>query len=74
MAMQVKYADVVVGKVTTRYTIGDGYVDDIKIDPEMTAIIVHMADGSVKHHFGCPCVVASEEVPDIVTPKIEIVS
>jgi len=74
MAMQVKYADIVVGKATTRYTIGDSFVEDIKMDLEAMSIIVFMKDGSVKHHFGCPCVVTSEDGPEIIAPKIEIAS
>ena len=91
MAMQVKYATVVLGSNLIYYRIGKRedhkgfgpdveFVEDIKIDPEMMSIVVFMHDGSVSHHFGCPCVVCSEDNPDviipekIITPKIEIAS
>ena len=74
MGMKVRWVEVVIGKEKTRYTIGDSFVEDIKLDPEMMSLIVFMKDGSIRQHFGCPCVVCSEESADIVVPKIEIAS
>ena len=74
MAHKIKYADVVVGKATTRYTVGDGFVEDIKIDPQSMAIIVFFKDKTLSSFFGCPYVLCQEECADIIIPEIEIAS
>jgi hypothetical protein len=74
MALKIKWADVVVGKTTTRYNVGDPSVEDIGLDERTMALIVVMKDKSIKSYFGCPYVLCQEEVADIIVPDIEIVS
>jgi len=61
MAMKVKWSDVVVGKTTTRYTAGDAFVDEITVDEHTMGLTVHMKDGTIKAHVGCPYVLCMAE-------------
>ena len=61
MATITKYADVVVGKTTTRYTVDDGFVKDIKIDPQTMALVIFMKDGNINTFFGCPYVICQHD-------------
>jgi hypothetical protein len=74
MAVKIKWADVVVGKDVTRYTVGDGSVEDIKLDPQSMAMIVFFNDGILKSYFGCPYVLCQEDASDIVVPEIVLAS
>ena len=77
MTLKTKYADVVLGKDKTRYTIDDSFVKDIKIDPSTMALLIFMKDGTINTFFGCAyslCqyddgvdIVMATEVPEIVT-------
>ena len=74
MAIKVKWSDVVVGKVTTRYTAGDAFVDEITVDQQTMGVTVAMKNGTILAHVGCPYVLCMEDVAEIITPKIEVVS
>ena len=74
MAHKINWAEVVVGKTTTRYTVGGGVVEDIKIDPQSMAMIVFFTDKTLSSFFGCPYVLCQEETSDIIIPEIEIAS
>ena len=74
MAMKVRWADAVVGKVTTRYTANDAFVEEITVDQQTMGLTVQMEDGTVLAHVGCPYVLCMEDVPEIIVPDIEIVS
>ena len=71
MTVKTKYVDVVVGKEKTRYTVGDSFVKDIKIDPQTMALIVFMKDGDVRTFFACPYGLCQhDDGVDIVVPEI----
>jgi hypothetical protein len=74
MAMKIKWADVVLGKTTTHYTVGDDKVEDIKLDPQTLAIVVFMKDKTTHTYFGCSYALCQTEVPDIVVPEIVMAS
>ena len=76
MALKTKYVDVVLGKKEQRFTIGDPFVEDIKIDPQTMALLVFMKDKSINTFFGCAyalCqyddgidIVMAKEIPEII--------
>ena len=70
MAMKVKWADVVVGKVTTRYTANDAFVDEITVDEHTMGLTVVMQDGTILAHVGCSYVLCMHDVPEIIVPDI----
>ena len=74
MSMKVKWADVVVGKVTTRHTSDSAFVDEITVDQHTMGLVVQMKDGTILSHVGCSYVLCMEDVAEIITPKIEIAS
>ena len=79
MAMKVKWASVVVGNVTTTYRAdealaGSVLAEEITVDEHTMGLTVHMKDGTIRAHVGCPYVLCMEDVPEIIVPDIEIVS
>ena len=70
MSMKVKWSDVVVGKVTTRYTAGDDFVEEITVDEHTMGLTVHMKDETILAHVGCQYMLCMADVPDIIVPDI----
>ena len=74
MPHKIKWADVVLGKTVTRYSMDDTVVEDIKLDPQTLSLIVFLTNGDIKSYFGCSYAICQEETADIIVPKIEVVS
>ena len=74
MALKTKHVDVVVGKEKTRYTIGNAFVEDIKIDPQTMALLVFMKDGNINTFFGCAYALCQfDDGIDLVVPDAKII-
>ncbi len=68
--MEIKWAEITVGKTTKRYTVGVD-ADSMGFDPATGAFIVELKDGTgIDSWWNTPIRLHQEEVPDIVVPEI----
>ena len=75
MAMKVKWAEVVMGEVTTKHTVRDNNVEEITVDQQTLGLVVQLGNGSVViYSHECPYKLCMADVAEIITPKIEIAS
>ena len=76
MAMKVMWTEVELGDELRTYHIGgDDGVDEITLDQQTLGIVVSMKDGTtIIYSHQCPYALCMEDVAEIITPKIEVVS
>lgn len=72
MPPTIKWAEITIGKITKRYTMGVDTDEMGFIGPGLFAVATK--DGKVMSYAGCPIVLEQEDVPDIEIEKPKIVT
>ena len=68
MPLKIKWAEITIGKITKRYTMGVDTDEMGFVGPGAFGVVTN--DGKVMTYWHCPTVLEQEEVPDIEQPKI----